>query len=163
MSREMRLKAKVTAVNRVNEYAVRLFDQMRAIWLPHVGQKILKVDGGLLEKYNKLLPVLPRDNHRGIFVYRHTSDYSLAWTVKTNEPDSGDPSGSHTVLYHEATVYVGDLRGLTLEKVYDTFRGDARTDYTEAGVLALRADFEAKKKLFEDARSALYPFGEYDR
>lgn len=159
-TRESRLAAKVRAVNRAHEYANKLYPWLVEKFAPLVGQKILKQDGSLLAKYADLVPELPSTHN--LHVYRHHSDYSLAWTVKTSEPESGDGSGPHTVLYYEVTFYVGDLRGQTLEKL-TVHQFTARTDYTAAEVAGKREAYEKAKQAADDARSALYPFGEYDR
>lgn len=146
------LTAKVAAVNRANEYATRLYAALVEQFAPLVGQKILKADGTLLAKYAGLVPNLPctPDLH----VYRHSSDYSLAWTVKTCEfmPPNG-------CMYHEVTVYVGDLRGQTLEKMaIHPFAG--RTDFSVEEITGKRAAYESAKRVADELRNDLYPFGE---
>ena len=156
--RTERLAARVRAVNRANEFGRGLFVALTNIFEPLVGQKILKADGTLLEKFKKLLPPLPCTD--GLHVYRHSSNYSLAWTVKTCE----QIKDTHNCVYHEVVVYVGDLRGQLLEKLV-THQFDEktyRTDYTADEVKAKRAAYDEAKRLADEARSALYPFGEYD-
>lgn len=153
-SRKDRLAAKVKAVNRANGIAHELFPVLTAIFAPLVGKQIIKATGGLLAKYEKLLPEFPNTGY--LRVYRHQSEYSLAWTVNTSEHDS-----INTVLYHEVTFYVGELRGGVLERLSPhPFVG--RTDYTEHEIQEKRARYEAAKKAADEARSDLYPFGEYD-
>lgn len=154
-TRVEKLTAKVAAVNRANEYAARLYAVLAERFAPLVGQKILKVDGGLLGKYAGLVPELPSEP--SIHVYRHSSDYSLAWTVKTCEF-----MPPHSCMYHEVTVYVGDLRGQTLEKMtLHPFSG--RTDYSVEEIMGKRAAYESAKRVADELRGDLYPFGEYDQ
>ena len=148
------LKARVAAVNRGNDYANKLYRELTNIFRPLVGQKILKADGTLLAKYQPLLPHFPSTPQ--LHVYRHTSEYSLAWSVKTCE--SLPP---HSCMYHTATVYIGDLSGDKLEKLsVNPFEG--RTDFTAAEIESKRADYEAAKRIADNARNALWPFGEND-
>jgi len=154
-TRVEKLTAKVAAVNRANEYAAQLYTVLAERFAPLVGQKILKVDGSLLGKYAGLVPELP--SKRDIHVYRHSSDYSLAWTVKTCEF-----MPPHSCMYHEVTVYVGDLRGQTLEKMtIHPFSG--RTDYSVEEITGKRAAYESAKRVADELRGDLYPFGEYDQ
>jgi hypothetical protein len=148
------LTAKVAAVNRANEYATRLYAALVEQFTPLVGQKILKADGTLLAKYAGLVPNLPctPDLH----VYRQTNDYSLAWTVKTCE------STDHSCMYHEVTIYVGYLKGATLENMIPTpFTG--RTDFSAEEIIGKRAAYESAKRVADELRNDLYPFGEHDR
>jgi hypothetical protein len=154
-TRVEKLTAKVAAVNRANEYAARLYAALVEKFAPLVGQKILKVDGTLLAKYEGLVPVLPCSPD--LHVYRHSSDYSLAWTVKTCEF-----MPPHSCMYHEVTVYVGDLRGATLEKMtVHPFTG--RTDFSVEEITGKRLAYESAKKVADELRNDLYPFGEEDR
>jgi hypothetical protein len=146
------LTAKVAAVNRANEYATRLYTALAEKFAPLVGQKILKADGTLLAKYAGLVPTLPCSPD--LHVYRHSSNYSLAWTVKTCEfmPPNG-------CMYHEVTIYIGYLQGATLEKMISTpFTG--RTDFSVEEIIGKRAAYESAKRVADELRNDLYPFGE---
>jgi hypothetical protein len=149
------MAARVKARNNANAEANRLYEVLAAIFAPLVGQKILKVDGQLLAKYAGLLPEFPSTNT--LHVYRHSSDYSLAWCAKTCEfiPP-------HGCCYEEAMVYVADLSGTSLA---ETLCGNPeyRTDYTVEELVELRRIFKEKEKEFQTARSNLHPFGEHDR
>jgi len=152
------LEARVRGVNAAHAYALQLCPVLRERFAPLVGQKVLKNDGTLMAKYTNLLPEFPY-SHR-LHVYKHTSEYSLAWTVKTCEVDVVEGTGH--AYYYETTVYVGDLSNGVLTKITPhPYTG--RTDHTVEGVVAVREEFEAARKVFDDARSALHPFGEYDR
>jgi hypothetical protein len=152
---EDRLKARVRAVNAANLYAAELYKKLVAVFEPFVGQKILKADGTLLAKIEPLVKALNLPNTPKLSVYRHSSDYSLAWTVKTSEWTQ-----EYTV-YHEVVVYIGDLGLQTLKGITPPY--DHAFNYTAEDVAAKRKAYEAAKKVMEDARSELYPFGEYDR
>lgn len=153
-TRAEKLACKVAAINRANAYGKEIYKTLTAIFEPLVGEKILKADGSLLAKYAALVPKF--EYSHALHVYRHTSDYSLAWVVKTCEP-----LPPHSCMYHESVVYIGDLRGHTLEKLC-IHPFDSRSDYTVEEITQKRVDFENAKKALDNARSALYPFGEYD-
>jgi hypothetical protein len=154
MSRETALKAKVNAVNRAHAYAHRLYATLAPIFQPLIGEKIFKADGTLTAKCLKLMPELPHgiDLH----VYKHVSDYSLAWTVKTCEMIEGESC----CLYYEITVYVGEMNKGVLTKLSTPFSG--RVDYTPAEIQDKRNKVELAEKALSDARSALWPFAERD-
>jgi hypothetical protein len=150
------LDTRVRGVNAAHEYAASIVGVLRERFRPLVGQKVLKNDGTLMAKYVNLLPEMPDSRFHRLHVYKHTSDYSLAWMVKTCEVDNGH------AYYYEVGVYVGDLTNGVLTKITEhPFTG--RMDHTAAEVLEKRVAFEAARRAFEDARSELHPFGEYDR
>ena len=149
------LAARVRGVNNANRYAVEVvYPQLVAVFTPLVGQKIEKVDGSLLAKYESLLPKFEDGNV--LHVYRHRSNYSLAWVVKTCE--SVPP---HGCTYHETVVYIGEMSNGVLTKICDPLK--AKCNYTVEEVVEARKVHEAAKKKASDALSALHPFGEYDR
>jgi hypothetical protein len=146
------LPAQIRAVNNAHNYANQLFPILREVFAPLVGTKILKATGELTEKVKKNIPVLP--NSVPLLVYRHTSEYSLVYYVKTCEhiPE-------FSCVYHEVPVFIGDLRDGILVKLNDNFQ-NYRSDFTEKEILEKRENFREAEKKFNEARSALYPFGE---
>lgn len=149
--------AKVNAVNRANKYANYIYPLLREVFAPLVGQQVVKVNGDLLAKFEKLVSLHTPKNSGGLQVYRHRSDYSLAWVVKTCEMIQG----THSCVYHEVVVYIGNLRGQILTELCTPFQG--RTDYTVSEVEENRKAYEAAKKAANEAQSKLWPFDEYDR
>lgn len=154
MSRDTALKAKVTAVNRAHSYAHQLYAMLTPIFEPLVGEKVFKADGTLTAKCQKLMPELPHGI--ALHVYKHVSDYSLAWTVKTCE----SIEGSSACLYYEVTVYVGEMRNGVLMKLSTPFKG--RVDYTPKEIEGKREDLRQAEEALSNARSALWPFAERD-
>ena len=153
------LAAKVAAVNAANAHANYLAPLLAAALAPFMGQQIDKVEGGLLQKVKRALPVLVLDaNSPALQVYRDPSNYSLRFTVKTCEL-----YGEHSCVYHEASVFVANLRGGVAEQWGDTSPALLRTDHTEAEVFALRQALDDARKAFSAAECALYPFGSFDR
>lgn len=155
MSDNLRIEARVKARNRANEEANRLQALLIPFFAPYVGQKILKADGTLLQKIKDKMPALEDAQVPGRHIYRQTSDYTLGWTVKTNEMDS-----EHTCTYAETTAYIGDLRNGVLEAIA---KGHThRTDWTVAEVQAVREQIRAAENALSEARSKLGPFDMYD-
>lgn len=159
MSRENTLAARVKAVNAANAYAMKLYPVLMDFFRPLLGQQILKVDGTLLKKIEAAMPAFPDSgvSQNRLHVYRNTSDYSLAWTVKTCE----SIEGASSCVYHEIAVYVGGLSGGTLKDFYAP--PDLRSDYKVEDVKAARAAYEAAQRTADNLKSALHPFGVGDR
>lgn len=149
------LAAKVVAVNKANAGANALQALLRTFFEPYVGQKIVKACGNLLAKIESKMPDLEAlTKEYGLFqIYKSRSPYSLSWTVRTCEP-----VGDHGCTYYEVSVCIGDMKGDTLEDVKDLYI--RTTDYKAADITEKRQKFEAAKKEMEEARSALWPFGE---
>ena len=143
-----KLTAKVAAVNRANEHAAKLHTILHARFAPLVGEKILKADGSLLAKY---IDLVPKDDD-DIRVFRMSSTYSLAWTVKTCE------HMSDSCLYHQTAVYVGNLDGNRLSNLLDF--EERRSDFTVDEILEKRAAYESAKRLVDEIKGGLFPFGE---
>lgn len=62
---------------------------------------------------------------------------------------------------HEAMVYVGEIRDRKLTKIME--QPTLPADYTAEAVLKARAAYAKAVTAAEAARSALFPFDEYDR
>ena len=146
------LKAKVAAVNKGNAYAKELYALLTATFTPFLGEQIFKKEGGLMAKVQKVMPALP--NGRGLMVYRYGSDYSLVFVVKTDEVIDGH------AYYAETSVYIGELDNGVLTKM--TPWSDRRSDFTVEEILRKRKAYEEAKKIADDAKGELHPFGEYD-
>ena len=154
MSQEA-LAAKVKAVNQAHTHANQLALLLRTTFEPLVGHQITKCDGTLMAKVKKLMPAMP--NTATLQVYRSTSVYSLAFTVKTCQMIAQ----TCTCLYYEVTFDVGDLDNGILSQL--TGLCHHRTDYTAEEIQGKRDTYQAAKKIYNQAQSDLYPFGERDR
>lgn len=146
------LEAQVKAVNEANAYAEKLSKTMRDAFAKFVGQKIFTVNGKLMKKCTVVLPC--HASNININVYFHHSAYSLTWCVKTCE----QVVGTEGCLYHSVTVYVGDIDNCVLTELCEPFTG--RSDYTVGEILRKREVYFAAEKVYCDARSDLFPFGE---
>lgn len=153
-----RLEARVKAVNKANKYATEIFPILQEFFRQYVGQKVEKADGQLLAKIVDKMPKFA--NGQGLRVYKYSSNYSLAWTVVASE--NCEFNGAyHSCVYHETTVYVGDLEESILKGLSNPF--SAKYDYSVDEVVKLREKYQIAKKAASEAESALWPFGEYDR
>lgn len=152
-----KLQAKVKAVNAamaaVNEWHPRL----REFFAQFVGQKILKADGSLLGKVDKLVKELGLPNKHNLQVFRAVSQYALMYTVKTSEMDS-----EHTCLYYEIHFGIGNLENGVLANLSDK-RDIARADYTVEEIMRKQDICKDLREQLNKAVADLWPFGEYER
>ena len=149
-----KLRAKVKAANRANEYAHKFYRDLVTVFTPLVGQKLFKNDGEFFKNVKLILPNF--QDTPGISVYRERSAYSLAWTVKTNEYEA---ERGHTI-YHSVNVYIGWLENGVLKEIAPPFSG--RFDYTTEEIEENREKYRSAKKLADEAKNALREFGEHD-
>lgn len=149
------LAAKVAAQNEANTLANERFEPIIKALAPFVGQKICKVDGSLLEKVKKALPVFPSDFNNSSF-YSTGHGYSLRLDIRTCH--AVEPNGC---AYAESTVYLGSLDNGVLIN-YDK-APNLKTDFTEEYVQEARKEVEAAEKAMRNAEAKLYYFGRYDR
>jgi hypothetical protein len=163
-SKKKELEAKIEATNLAHAYGNKLRKLLVEFFTPYVGQKIIKADGSLLAKIAAKLPAFPDEKgnpgqhvHASIMTYRHRSDYSLAWTVKTCQPIP-----PHTCTYYESTVYIGDMDGDVLKSM-TTHMEDWKADYTLADIVAKIEAYEAAQKVADDLKGAVYPFSDFVR
>ncbi len=149
-----KLEAKVKAINKAHAIAKEWFDKVAPIFVPFLNQKIIKADGYLLAKVEKLLPEQP--NTFNLNIHKYITDYSVGFTIKTSEQVS-----DYGCLYYETTVYIGNLKNgvLTTLSTYEALR----TNYTAAEILEKRQLYETALKISNDAKSNLHPFGDYDQ
>lgn len=150
-----KLEARVIGENYVNEQANKLFYILNEYFTPLVGCKVVKADGSLLKKIQDDMPEI---DFPKCTVYKNSSNYVLSWSVKVCVNYEG------RAYYSEATVYIGDLVGTKLSMLYPSEQQASRkTDYTVEEIEAAREEYKQLEKQLNDARSKLFPFGEYDR
>jgi hypothetical protein len=146
------LQAKIEARNIANRIANELALSLAQSFAPLVGKKVLKI-GGLMEKYKSLVP---SDMPGAFQIYRHPSDYSLDFIVRTCIN-----WGDHFCTYDQACACVGKLTDGVLTEIVT--HQPLRTDYTEKEVSEAREALKVAEKALREAQSKLSGFGEYDR
>lgn len=154
VTREDKLRAMVQATNAANAEANRLDSELKTHFVQFVGQKVLKKDGSLMATVVVRMPSLP--NEHNLRCHRERSSYSLYFHVTASVVL---PDGS--CLYAKSTMTVGDLQDGVLVSVKPFH--SLRTDYTCEEIQAKRDKVAEAKKALDVAKSALYPFEEYDR
>ena len=105
-------------------------------------------------------PALPNyGNNPDVNCYVHSGHgYTLRFDVKTcHGQRKRDYTGAH---YAEASVYLADLSGDTLTRLYAPDK--LREDFTEEEIIAARKEVDAAKDALSKAQSKLGSFGEYD-
>jgi hypothetical protein len=143
-----KLKAKVKVVNKAHAAANELYVKLAPIFAKFVGQQIVKADGKLLAKVEKLLPTLPFGN--SLSVIHKSSTYSLLYEIQAVEPLPP------YCVYHTAAVYIGEIQGCVLTKICDA--PNFRADYTEAEITGKRLKYDAARSAMEAAQGELWPF-----
>lgn len=149
------LEAKVSAVNKSRALGNKLFPILSAMFSPFVGQKVFKADGTLLKKHQDAVESLNLPYDSEINVYRHASDYNLAWTIQARVQDDKGSS-----RYDSITVYIGGISNGVLKEMCT--EPNYKTNYTAEEVLEARENLKKAKAAVSQAEGKLYPFGEYD-
>jgi hypothetical protein len=150
-----RFLARVQAINLCAMFHNIFLKTLQDNFAPHVGEKILKVDGTLLEKFKKLMPKIEdykelaslKDARATLHFYRLNSDYSLGLCVRVDVFHDDRVGGNHESF--ESTAYVGDLRGQILEKL--SLPSWHKSDYSPEEIFA---QFKIAEELAEKARQA---------
>lgn len=153
------LAAKIAAQNEANKAAIELYSKAVEPLKAFVGQKILKVDGTLLEKVKKVLPELVNTNEFRAY-YTTGGGYSLRIAITVNKSSPSRRSDCQLAQYQESSAYLAGLRDGVLVKLYDA--PQLRADFTEEEILMARKDLEYAKKAMSVAQSKLCGFGEYE-
>lgn len=144
------LKAYIVATNKANQYANELYEQLAPIFTPLVGLKIEKVNGSLLEKYKTLLPQFP--NTPSFRIFRHFSEYNLAWNVEVMEKGNNSWETATDILY------LADIKNHVLTRLYE--HPQLRTNYTYEEIQHKQEIYKQLKKDLQQAKQDLYPFPE---
>ena len=158
------LEAKVELVNGVNAYINQIFPIYREIFAPYVGKKIYIGSGEFVAPLRKKIAEIKHDKFH---VYQYSSMYSICYVVKNHvcvPSKIKQREDDRITMYYEQSFYVADLEydKLTLKKLYEEDKS-FKTDYKADDIQAARERFQKAKKELDEARSALYPFGESEK
>lgn len=146
-----KLKAKIQARNLVNAEHNRLLPILAEAFEPYIGEKVIKTDGTLLEKFKRFTPV---PSSKLLSCYKMQSNYSLGFVIRACV------SNGECSIYDEVIVYVGELNGQVLKNLI--FSKALPTDFTEQTVLQARETVKKLKEALSQADTQLCGFGEYD-
>jgi hypothetical protein len=153
------LEAKIGARNEVNDLANKLSPAIFEAIRPLVGTKVFNAGAVISQKLRKCLPELPNTVEASAY-YSTGHGYSFVVVFKTSTMYPDRTGDHYCASYAEDTVYLANIDGLTVSKLYD-FQ-PRRTDYTAAEVIAARAELKLAKNAVSAAQSKLYHFGEHD-
>ena len=157
------LAAKVYGRNLVHAKILHYQPIFVAALEPFIGCKVQNVGGALSKRFMNAMPKI--EDPELFQVYVTSSDYGIraefrsCLTVKGSNAHMPD---YNVACYTDTTLYLGELVNGVLVKVEDK-PPQLRTDYTEAEVLAARAELKHAQEALSAAQSKLYCFGEYDR
>lgn len=143
-----KLTAKIEAVNTANACANKLYDALSAFFIPLIGEKILKADGNLLERYNKI--PIPSWETLSIGVRNLSSKYTLMWGIHANSPV---PHASFTTYIH-----LGEIQDGKLVKINP--KPKLVSDYTVGEVLNRMEVLRLAQRMVVQAKDNLLPFDE---
>jgi hypothetical protein len=142
----------VEATNRANAEANKIWVILRSHFAQFVGKKIYKKSGDLMANVVVHMPLMP--NGHSLQICRDRSDHALNFVVKVaaDLPDN-------SCVYYSARICIGEISGGVLTDLHNIV--DRRTDYTFEEIMQKREDIVAAKKVYDAAKSALYPFEEF--
>lgn len=148
------LRLRIKATNRANDLANKIHQQMTEFFRRYVGQKVVNADGCWTKKLGPLIPRPIGEGQSGVHVYKSNDYNQVSWKVRVIEftADGQDHVDA------ESWTYVLLLEGDKLKELRTMDM--RRTDYDYATVKAARELAKVKKKEYDEAQSACYPFEE---
>jgi hypothetical protein len=151
----------VKGVNKANAYANELFPRLKEAFAPFVGKPIKTKAGAATAKVSAMVEKLNLPNNNGLQVYKHLTDYYAYFYVKTCVTYEGI-DGGYGCFYYEVGVPIGPVdHGILTALESRPF--SCKADYKASDIEAARVKFKEAEKLADEAKSALHPFGEFDR
>lgn len=144
------LEAKVDATNRANASANKLQPALIEIFRPFVGQKILKADGTIAQRFQRFVPKFSYSTEHNVY---HNNN-RCSWTVKCCSFIEGGGC-----VYHEAHLSVGRIVDGVLTELATPFV--RRADWTAEEVQRLQKAVEDAETVFRNAQAALEHFPRY--
>lgn len=162
-----KLAAKVAAHNLTNAKINLLFPLYQAALTPFVGQKVVLKGGGLVSKLAKAFDAIREDNkdaatHFWTNVYNYSINIGIRGNAYYEFPCKHSYDGKASGhMSAENGFTLGDLKDGVLIKLSDF--EPRKTNYSAQEVFEKRQAYAAAKQIADDAKSALFPFEEYDR
>jgi hypothetical protein len=152
-----RLTARVAARNQVNALLNLWHPKIQEVLKKWIGQKVSLVTGGKPAKLKAELDALglPSDWRCQIIISFDRYSAKVHYKVSVSIMGEGDQNA-------EAMVYLGNMtNGLILTDLSYEFV-PYRVDYTVTAVQDALAKVKDAEKALDQAKGALYPFGEHD-
>lgn len=125
------IAAKVAAVNNAHSYAKELYNTLSPIFRHYIGEKVIKNDGTLLAKIQKLIPDLPLTTN--LSVWQRVSYYNIVWVIVSAETyQNQNQNNNEIALRYETIAVIGSLQDGILMDICDS--PQLRDDYTVAEI-----------------------------
>lgn len=147
--------AKVAAQNLLGKAINEYHNTIRAFLFKWIGQKVSLATGGRPHKLKAELETLNLPHYPRLRICLDFGNYNIHSTVMVDAVVNGEYQTAEGCDYF-ANVMDGVLKDMNYN--FNPWR----TDYTVEEIQCKRNEFKIAQKAFEDARSALYPFGEHD-
>jgi hypothetical protein len=153
-----RLVARVNAKNRANAIAHRIEREIREIFRPYIGKKVLLNGGGLIAPLRKQLDQYDWPQQKEYRFYRNNLKYTFSFEVSVSEPIHGDTG----IFTARAYVAVGSLDGENTLESISPETGLPPQQYTAEEIEQLRIDARKKEGELNKIKNKFACFGEYD-
>lgn len=163
------LQARVIARNRAGEVANQLYPKLIDIFKEYIGKKVVKANGGLLQKICNKLPDFPRELVRNpttvVFTETYWREYSRNEILFKVNVSSVNVSAVNVLAYDNSSKVCNEEVSIYICGLFDGFithwggPPNFRTDYNLDEVKSLREEWRVAKQKADDAEKACWPFG----
>lgn len=151
------LETRVRMVNNTHKYGNDLYYILIKAFKPFIGKKIIKKAGGLIQKAQQIINSINSPYNGPTQVYKNpNNNYSLSFIVKTCE------TLNERTFYYEICIYIGNVENEILKDMDYPFP-DLKVNYKAESVIEDRRICKELQEKADNAKSALFPFGMYDR
>jgi len=163
MTDKRKLEMRIRGRNLANRIGNEIYPMLREVIEPLVGENIRKQTGGLFKKYETPIKEVEArfPSHPKLqMIHMNGLEYNISWHVKCCETFCEDGKDYGVAIYSEATVYVANIRDGIVTELCPA--PEFKDDYDVDTVIAARQAFKEAEEAYNEARSALHPFGERD-
>jgi len=155
------LTRRVEAVNKINNYAKRLQNQVFEILLPYQGKKIVKASGSYPELIAKITKPEAEKGFRYWFrISEHRVDVELDTTYRT----SGESEGCHSISYVKQSIHICTLQnGTELKELSDgEYINKLREDFTFSEIWCKRQEISGLNDEIRRIETSILQFQKSD-
>ena len=151
------LDPKVRAVNEANRCGNKIYVALAPIFKNFVGSKVLKADGTLVSKVDKLIPNLRTSVLGDNLLNCYHMQGTLCWRVTSCYRVEGEDC----VIYRDTVIHIGSLdpRSRILEEILPA--PNLPEDYSAPVIRELRRQLITKEERVWQLRRRLSPFEVY--